>query len=70
MYESGYGVPEEPKTAVLYYSKATRYQCPEAYIKMGFCYKNGFGVEQSSKDAIKYFKSAAQTLPEALIYIG
>ena len=44
MYESGYGVPEEPKTAFLYYSKATRYPCPEAYIKMGFCYKNGFGV--------------------------
>jgi TPR repeat protein len=63
MYESGYGVTEEPKTAFLYYNKAARYPCPEAYIKMGFCYRNGFGVDQNSKDAIKYFKSAADTLP-------
>ena len=35
MYEGGYGVPQEPKTALLYYTKATRYDCPEAFIKLG-----------------------------------
>lgn len=25
MYEGGYGVPQEPKTALLYYTKAARY---------------------------------------------
>lgn len=35
MYEGGYGVSQEPKTALLYYTKATRYNCPEAYIKLG-----------------------------------
>ena len=70
MYEGGYGVPQEPKTALLYYTKATRYSCPEANIKLGECYRNGFGVEQSSKDAIRNYQKAAEYLPEANIYIG
>lgn len=70
MYEGGYGVPQEPKTALLYYTKATRYQCPEAYIKLGDCFKNGFGVEQNSKDAIRNYQKASDALPEANVYIG
>lgn len=70
MYEGGYGVPQEPKTALLYYTKATRFDCPEAYIKLGECFRNGFGVEQNSKDAIRNYQKAAEALPEANIYIG
>lgn len=70
MYEGGYGVPQEPKTALLYYTKASRYQCPEANIKLGDCFKNGFGVEQNSKDAIRNYQKAAANLPQANIFIG
>ena len=35
MYEGGYGVSQEPKTALLYYTKAARYDNPNAFIKLG-----------------------------------
>ena len=63
MYEGGYGVPQEPKTALLYYTKAARYENPNAYIKLGECYKNGFGVEKDLREAIRNFEKVKETNP-------
>lgn len=46
MYEEGYGVQKQPKTAFLYYSIAGSMKNDAALLKLGDCYKNGFGTEQ------------------------
>ena len=70
MYEGGYGVNLEPKTALLYYNKAARHENSNAYIKLGMCYMNGFGVEQDMKEALKHFQKVRETHPIVLVYMG
>lgn len=55
MYEEGYGVQKQPKTAFLYYTIAANMKNEAALLKMGECYKTGFGTEQDLREAIRYY---------------
>lgn len=55
MYEEGYGVQKQPKTAFLYYSIAGNMKNDAALLKLGDCYKTGFGTEQDLREAIRYY---------------
>jgi TPR repeat protein len=46
MYEEGYGVQKQPKTAFLYYTIAASMKNEAALLKLGECHRNGFGTEQ------------------------
>lgn len=60
MYEEGYGVQKQPKTAFLYYTIAVSMKNDAALLKLAECYRNGFGVEQDYREAIRCYEKAAQ----------
>ena len=70
MYEAGLGAPQEPKTALLYFTKAAKLSYVHGIMKLADCYRTGFGVEQDHRQALRLYEEASKTKPEALVSIG
>ena len=60
MYEYGYGVPENDKTAVKWYTRAAEQGMPHARFNLGVMYDNGTGVPENDKTAVKWYTLAAK----------
>ena len=59
MYAKGYGVLENGKTAVKWYTKAAEQSYAEAQFILGFMYARGDGVMTSDIKAYMWFNLAA-----------
>ena len=60
MYEYGYGVPENDKIAVKWYTRAAEQGMPHARFALGTMYDNGTGVPENDKTAVKWYTLAAK----------
>ena len=72
MYDSGLGVKEDAKMAVMWYTKAVEQNYSAAASNLGVLYKNGLGCEQNYTTALHLFKQAADrdNLPQAMGNLG
>ena len=71
MYANGEGVPENDKTAVMWYTKAAEQGYADAQFKLGLMYGNGEGVPENDKTAMIWFtKAAEQGYADAQLYLG
>jgi len=60
MYQLGYGVPKDDKTAVKWYRLAAEQGHADAQYNLGWMYRTGRGVPQDDKTAVKWFRLAAE----------
>ena len=60
MYENGYGVPQDYKEAIKWYTLAAEQSYARAQYNLGLMYENGQGVPQDYKEAIKWYTLAAE----------
>ena len=60
MYDKGYGVPENDKTAVKWYTLAAKQGHASAQFNLGNKYNNGEGVPENDKTAVKWLTLAAE----------
>jgi len=58
-YYHGYGVTQDYKQAVYWYTKAANQGYAMAQYNLGVCYDNGFGVTQDYKQAVCWYTKAA-----------
>ena len=71
MYDNGWGVPENDKTAVKWYTLAAEQGHADAQYNLGQMYDKGQGVPQNLKTAAKWYRLAAdQGLAEAQYNLG
>lgn len=71
MFQHGYGVPQDNKTALRYYREAARDGNGYALAMLGRMYLHGWSVQQSSREAYKYFTKSAETQnPDGLLQLG
>ena len=59
-FDKGYGVKEDDKQAVAWYSKSAAQGYAKAQYQLGKCYKNGEGVEKDKVKAFQFFSKAAK----------
>ena len=59
MYANGYGVPENDKTAVKWFTKAAEQGLAEGQFNLGAMYDFGDGVPQNDKTAVKWYTLAS-----------
>ena len=60
MYANGYGVPENDKTAVKWFTKAAEQGLAEGQFNLGAMYDFGDGVPENDKTAVKWYTLAAE----------
>ncbi len=60
IYDNGYGVPENDKTAVKWYRLAAEQGNDFAQYNLGLMYDNGQGVPEDDKTAVKWYRLAAE----------
>jgi TPR repeat protein len=60
LYESGYGVPKNPATAIAWYTKAANQGMSLAQDRLGHIYDDGIGVPRNSTEAINWYRKAAE----------
>ena len=60
LYGNGLGVPENDKTAVMWYTKAAEQGNAVAQSNLGLMYDNGWGVPENDKTAVMWFTKAAE----------
>ena len=60
MYAAGLWVPENDKTAVMWYAKAAEQGHAEAQSNLGWMYDNGEGVPEDDKTAVMWYTKAAE----------
>ena len=58
-YQSGHGVPQDYKQAVVWFQKAADQGYALAQGSLGACYQNGQGVPQDYKQAVVWYRKAA-----------
>ena len=59
MYANGYGVPENDKTAVKWFTKAAEQGLAEGQFNLGAMYDFGDGVPENDKIAVKWYNLAS-----------
>ena len=70
-YQKGYGVAQDHKQAVYWYTKAANQGHADAQNNLGVCYDNGEGVAQDYKQAVYWYtKAANQGLAKAQFNLG
>jgi TPR repeat protein len=60
LYEQGYGVSQDNRKAMAWYSDAAKDGLAEAQHNLGMMYANGLGTEESWGRALLWFKRAAE----------
>ena len=60
LYERGWGVPENDKTAVMWYTKAAEQGHASAQANLGTMYADGWGVPENDKTAVMWYTKAAE----------
>jgi TPR repeat protein len=60
MYDEGNGVPENNKTAVMWYTKAAEQGNASAQTSLGNMYKHGIGVPENDKTGVMWYTKAAE----------
>jgi TPR repeat protein len=60
MYDNGTGVPENDKTAVMWYTKAAKQGVAWAQSNLGWMYYKGKGVPENDKTAVMWYTKAAE----------
>ncbi len=58
-YLEGKGAPRDPKTAALWFERASDFGSAPAQYRLGAMYREGRGVERNTKMALKYFQIAS-----------
>jgi TPR repeat protein len=71
LYENGYGVPQNYKTAVKWHRLAAAQGYAIAQHNLGELYRTGRGVPQDDKTAVKWYRLAAeQGVPQSQLNLG
>jgi Caspase domain/Sel1 repeat len=71
MFNTGSGVKQDYKTAVIWYKKAAEQENASGQFNLGRMYYNGSGVEQDYKTAIMWFKKASNLgISDAQLMLG
>jgi TPR repeat protein len=58
-YLEGKGAPRDPKTAALWFERASDFGSAPAQYRLGALYREGRGVERNARMALKYFQIAS-----------
>jgi uncharacterized protein len=59
LYSKGKVLPEDPKKAILWFTRSADKGYPQAYLNLGILYKEGIDVKQDFVKAVSYFKKGA-----------
>ncbi|MCG6202660.1 tetratricopeptide repeat protein [Psychromonas antarctica] len=71
LYESGYGVKQNFKTAKEWFTKAEKHNYAPAQHSLGLIYYFGYGVKVNKQKALEYYiKSAEQNFSPAMYLLG
>ena len=60
LYDHGWGIPENDKTAVMWYTRAAEQGHASAQANLGTMYADGWGVQQDYKTAVMWYTKAAE----------